>query len=282
MTTETHREQLSALLDGELEPDRARFLLRRLSHDHALSDALGRWQLAGDALRGESNAPAPAGFAEAIAARIAAEAGGDASSVTPRVSESASGPLAAAPRPARWRWFGGGALAASLAFAAMLVLRQPVVEAEMPAVPVAGTVVPVETPAAAPVRAETPVTSPVAAEAVAIAATDAPVDASRRASAPAIEREAAPAAAQRAVRTRPAMASASAEDVVRVASEAAIEPAPTPARDPFSQPAAKSGWPRAVLPATGATTFNARLDGGASTFYPFEPRPVPATDGPAD
>ena len=67
---DTHREQLSALIDGALDADRSRFLLRRLQHDGALADDLSRWQLAGDALRGQATAPAPDGFAEAIAMRL--------------------------------------------------------------------------------------------------------------------------------------------------------------------------------------------------------------------
>ena len=47
------RQQLSALVDGELAPDQARFLLRRLQHDAELSERFERWQLCGDVLRGQ-------------------------------------------------------------------------------------------------------------------------------------------------------------------------------------------------------------------------------------
>ena len=47
-----NRRQLSAMLDGELSPDQARFMLRRLQHDTALAACWERWQGCGDVLRG--------------------------------------------------------------------------------------------------------------------------------------------------------------------------------------------------------------------------------------
>ena len=38
-----HRQQLSALMDGELLADEARFLLRRLQHDRDLAGCWERW-----------------------------------------------------------------------------------------------------------------------------------------------------------------------------------------------------------------------------------------------
>ncbi|HEL5041801.1 TPA: sigma-E factor negative regulatory protein, partial [Stenotrophomonas maltophilia] len=68
-----HREQLSALVDGELGADEARFLLRRMEHDPELAGCQERWQLLGDVMRGQASALAPAGFSAAVAAAIAAE-----------------------------------------------------------------------------------------------------------------------------------------------------------------------------------------------------------------
>ncbi|HWU69970.1 MAG TPA: RseA family anti-sigma factor, partial [Pseudoxanthomonas sp.] len=45
-----YRLQLSALIDGDLSPDEARFLLRRLQHDGELNACWERWQLCGDVL----------------------------------------------------------------------------------------------------------------------------------------------------------------------------------------------------------------------------------------
>lgn len=105
-----NRQQLSALMDGELSPDEARFLLRRLQHDESLAQSLSRWQLCGDILRGQGQAPAPAGFAGGVAAAIANER--DAAAARP----------AAGWRPARWGT--GLALAASVAVVALFVARQ--------------------------------------------------------------------------------------------------------------------------------------------------------------
>ena len=49
-----HREQLSALVDGELGADEARFLLRRMEHDPELAGCQERWQLLGDVMRGQA------------------------------------------------------------------------------------------------------------------------------------------------------------------------------------------------------------------------------------
>ena len=67
------QEQLSALVDGELGADEARFLLRRMEHDPELAGCQERWQLLGDVMRGQASALAPAGFSAAVAAAIAAE-----------------------------------------------------------------------------------------------------------------------------------------------------------------------------------------------------------------
>ena len=72
------RETLSALFDGELRGDAARFALKRLDHDSAWGQAVGRWQLAGDVLRGRAEAMAPAGFAQRVGDALAAEARMDA------------------------------------------------------------------------------------------------------------------------------------------------------------------------------------------------------------
>ncbi|WP_206410081.1 sigma-E factor negative regulatory protein, partial [Lysobacter enzymogenes] len=65
------RENLSALFDGELDGDAARFAFKRLGHDAQWREACGRWQLCGDVLRRRAHGaaePTPgfaaAGFAE--------------------------------------------------------------------------------------------------------------------------------------------------------------------------------------------------------------------------
>lgn len=291
---DTHREQLSALIDGALDADQSRFLLRRLQHDGELADNLSRWQMAGDVLRGEAEAPASPGFAEAIAARIADEPAplieGDGIALPARsmsVSETAA--RATAVRGARWRWFGGGAMAASLAIASVLALRpdtssiaptdfaiteaassntppievvdaasNDLITASAPITAAVESVANREQAAPVPTSATTPRSNDVARE---------PIRVARATSAPA-----------RTVST----ASRDVESVVpRVVlpNEAASRTAQAetaPASDPFQAPAAKP-WPRAVIPGAGNGTFNASLNSDAS-YYPFAPR----TTEPAD
>src|SRR3546814_18043427 len=46
-----HRQQLSAMLDGELLPDQAKFMLRRLEHDGELAACWERWQVCGEVMQ---------------------------------------------------------------------------------------------------------------------------------------------------------------------------------------------------------------------------------------
>ena len=125
-----NRLQLSALMDGELPLDEARFLLRRLQHDSELGDCWERWQFCGDLMRGRADIPLPAGFADRIAAAIATEPG-------------AAGSHAGRPR---WvGWGSGAALAASIAVVALFVARQSPV-ATVPAIPATPVQVATETP----------------------------------------------------------------------------------------------------------------------------------------
>lgn len=105
-----YRQQLSALVDGELSADASRFLLRRLAHDEELAGCHERWQLCGDVLRGAASAPAPLDFAARVRSAIAEEP-------APRAQPAArSG--------ARWRWRGGAAIAASVAAIALFMARE--------------------------------------------------------------------------------------------------------------------------------------------------------------
>jgi len=67
------RQQLSALIDGELAADQARFLVRRIGHDQTLSACQERWQLIGDVLRGQADRLAPADFRAQIQQALAIE-----------------------------------------------------------------------------------------------------------------------------------------------------------------------------------------------------------------
>lgn len=277
---DTHREDLSALIDGALDADRARFLLRRLQHDGGLAGDLSRWQLAGDVLRGQPEAPAPAGFAEAVAARIAGEPAPVMDAQLPPASQvvaaASSPPVSRTPSTgaARWRWFGGGAIAASLAFASLLVLRPglpaggDVEVASASRVPQPAVVAPVDTsPAIARIDA-----APEAASPLQIAPAPKPASPSPRvrddASPVRIARASTPVSRPERAAIRPAPA----EETPRVALDdsAVAAHAAQPAADPFQPPAARA-WPKAAVPGTGAGTFNASLQSD-SPYYPFVPR----------
>ncbi len=95
-----HREQLSALVDGELGADEARFLLRRMEHDPELAGCQERWQLLGDVMRGHASALAPAGFGRGRRHRGRTGAAGRVAS--PGTPQWLAGLAAAPPWPHRW------------------------------------------------------------------------------------------------------------------------------------------------------------------------------------
>ena len=256
-------QQLSALMDGDLPPEQARFLLRRLQHDSGLTGCWERWQLCGDVLRGQAQAPAPAGFAERIAVAIAAEPKQAAASAT---TGRAFGSLG--------KW-GGGALAASVALVAFFMVRQQTPEqAPAPAAPTIASQLPENgTPSTTPDAAAQTAASAVAAS-VAVASAPRRQNETPRRSATRTQQAARRAAAVRAPER--AVATAAAPPINPIA----VAPAASNERDPFSgvqidAPVARP-WPRAVLPqySSGSGGLNADYtsDRAAQTFYPFEPR----------
>lgn len=268
-------QQLSALVDGDLAPDQARFLLRRMEHDTELSGCLERWQLCGDVLRGQARAPAPADFAGRIAAAIAAE------SVQPtaKASSRTRGSLA--------KW-GGGALAASVAAIALFMVRQQVPDkAPAAAAPTMASQTPADQNETAPADPVLQAAAPVTAASVAVASIPRRQNDARR-SATRNQQVARRAAVARSVPDR-AVASAAARPIPSTISSSPVmasAPVVGVAHDPFANvqinPAAARPWPRAVLPQySGSGAFNAgySTDRAAQTFYPFEPRlPVTAPE----
>jgi len=269
------RETLSALFDGELRGDSARFALKRLDHDADWRDACGRWQLAGDVLRGQAMAPAPVEFA----GRVAAALGNEPVAV---VAEA---------RPMRGRWIGGAALAASVAVAALFVTRPFAPTAPTPAGPIAAAGAPAAPAAAASnpadagpaLRVATTLPAPdetgrngsaeplapaggIALAGAAVAVADAPRRSSRRS------------AGERGT-DRPVLpATAEARDTAVAAAEPLPQGDAAGTVHPFLPPdeIVARPWPRAVLPAYRASgAFTASYDGAsgpeAPSFYPFEP-----------
>ncbi|HVI26444.1 MAG TPA: sigma-E factor negative regulatory protein [Xanthomonadaceae bacterium] len=250
------RRQLSALVDGELAPDEARFLLRRLEHDAELAGCWERWQLAGELLRGRGGAVLPTDFAARIAVAVAGEAA----------------PVAPAARQRRWLHWGGGAIAASVALVALLMARPagepgstpssaptPALASNAPASPAPAQPAPTQ-PAPLP---PAPDTAGQLATAVAAAEVPRRVAAARRGNAQAQRA----AARLRERREAPVAVAAAAVEPARVADP----------HNPFSPdhvlPPSRP-WPRALVPGMGAEGgFTVEYGGQAPApgFYPFAP-----------
>lgn len=251
-----HRQQLSAMLDGELSPDQARFMLRRLQHDSTLGDCWERWQVCGDVLRGQRNALLPPDFAQGVARAIADQ------QVAGQVASPVSGRAPGAPR--LWRWGGGAALAASVAMVALFVGRQPEL-ASGPALPDVATVSPADaaTPAdttATPAPGGVPAEAAVMLAGSALAVAELPRRTDERRSRGQHQR-AAVSRVQRQVIEAPVAMTVAAPLAASVApagpsalAELALPTAPRFAgTDPFAAlpDAASRPWPRAVLPGAG-------------------------------
>lgn len=110
-----YRENISALMDGELGKDELRFLLRRLETEPDLAARWSRYHLVRQSLRRQEVLPLRADFSEVIFARLQAEA---------------------APTRQRLpllRWASGGAIAAAVAVAALMVTQPGGVDNSHPA-----------------------------------------------------------------------------------------------------------------------------------------------------
>jgi sigma-E factor negative regulatory protein RseA len=110
------KQQLSALLDGELDAQRARFLLRRIGNDEQLQASWSRWHLTRACLRRETAGTLRPDFAQVIAQQLENERA---------PARTGGGQIL--------RWVGGLAVAASVAVAALLAV--PVRQATEDALP---------------------------------------------------------------------------------------------------------------------------------------------------
>lgn len=270
-----HREQLSALVDGELGADEARFLLRRMEHDPELSGCQERWQLMGDVMRGQASLLAPAGFSAAVAAAVAAEPS-PATPAEPRRAVRRSG----------WRaWGGGVALAASVAAVALFMGGEKLNEANP------GETLPLQVVASQAELAPAPEPAGVteaSADGAAMAVAAAPavaMAASRRQD------------ARRASATRSQQAARMAQrDEAPQRAVAAAQPLLTPsvpagnARHlPFGDVGSLQArpWPKSSLAPAAGSALNASFpaSSGGAAFYPFEPRlqeELPVSPRPRD
>jgi len=144
--SEQIREQLSALMDGELAADQARFLLRRIEGDAELARCWSRYQLAGAVLRRESIYAGPSeNLPRAVMLQVAPKSG-----------------VAARTAMRALRWAGGGAIAAAVAVVALMATRpqemtRPAVTTTVAAQP-GPTIAPA--PALAPIDLRAPISVP--------------------------------------------------------------------------------------------------------------------------
>lgn len=118
MSAEERDSQLSALFDGELDPEQAQLVTRRLLKDPALQATWERYALVGAVLRGEPVLARRGGAAD-VAARVRAQVAAETPVLAPQ-SRVAGLPS----RRSMWpRLAGGVALAASVAIAVVGGLR---------------------------------------------------------------------------------------------------------------------------------------------------------------
>lgn len=104
--TDNQRENLSAGLDGELSKEELRFLLRRLGHDSTLQQAWSRYHVARDGLRRQLPPLASPDFASKVMQAIERES------------------VVVHGKRRHWlHWSAGGAIAASVAVAALIVAQ---------------------------------------------------------------------------------------------------------------------------------------------------------------
>jgi sigma-E factor negative regulatory protein RseA len=111
--TDQIREQMSALLDGELPQGEVSLLVRRMARDAELKRAFGNYVVAGEALRSPGDTLASRGFAARVSAAIDADAPGVSQPAAEFVRE-----------PPRWRRpLAAAAVAAGAAVAAVLLVQ---------------------------------------------------------------------------------------------------------------------------------------------------------------
>ncbi len=274
-----YRQQLSALVDGELSADESRFLLRRLAHDEELAGCHERWQLCGDVLRGAASAPAPLDFAARVRGAIAEEP-------APQAQPAA--------RPgARWRWGGGAAIAASVAAIVMFLARERLPDtaapgAETPIYATAAQLPPASQTPQVPAGPKAPAApapgTPDEVAALAAAVPAAALASTRRGAATRNQQVARSAAARQQQAPTRMVAAA-----VPAPTETSSAVAATPS-NPFTHPDTTlqaRPWPRAALSGAGESPLNAsfRQSRPGTAFYPFEPAPQavasPAPNRPA-
>ncbi|HTQ35968.1 MAG TPA: sigma-E factor negative regulatory protein, partial [Steroidobacteraceae bacterium] len=121
MSEQEQISQLSALFDGELQPQQAEMVIRRAVRDATMRGRWQRYALIGACLRGEPLAGAnrPEGVAESVRVRLAAEA----DIIVAAKAATAGAARARGTAGLYGRGAMGGAIAAAVALVAVLVAR---------------------------------------------------------------------------------------------------------------------------------------------------------------
>jgi sigma-E factor negative regulatory protein RseA len=134
-------EQLSAFMDGELGRDEARFLLKRVEGDGRLVQRWTRYHVVRQALRRQEIVVLRSDFSSALMARLDAE------------------DMPQAGRSVWLRWGSGGAIAAAVAVAALMVTK-PVSEPDLAPVATANSARPLQAVPTTPAPAQIASTNP--------------------------------------------------------------------------------------------------------------------------
>ncbi|MCC8362033.1 sigma-E factor negative regulatory protein [Lysobacter sp. A6] len=268
------REALSALFDGELVGDAARFALKRLDHDQAWRDSCERWQRIGDALRGQG---ASASFPQRVHDAVRADA---------MRSDVANHAAPAVQQRRQFRW-GSVGLAASAALVAFFLARMPMSGGEATSDVQVATAPATQQPAQAPAQAPSAPDPDLQQATAAVAAVAAARPMTERIAQRSRNVERGRAATDRIVGTAVAANDApitgEVAQPVRMVANGAPEattsvaldtPAQTAAGGAFTPATVTRQWPRAVLPQLGGSgAVAADYTSAGPTFYPFTPPP---------
>lgn len=129
LASEPLRESLSALIDGELSASEAAFLIKRMTHDTELNSQWQRFQGIGEVLRGQAQVLESDSFSARVLSKIAA----DSASTTRQSPLEQSMPLSNRFNRYTLSRFGTGiAIAAAVAWAALLLPQRYQAELEPP------------------------------------------------------------------------------------------------------------------------------------------------------
>ncbi|KGQ18939.1 Sigma factor RpoE negative regulatory protein RseA [Lysobacter dokdonensis DS-58] len=259
---ESDREALSALFDGELVGDVARFALKRLDHDQAWRDTCGRWQHIGDALRAKADA-LPSSFPERVRDALRDEVA------------VAAVPAQRAAGGGRIRW-GSVGMAASAAVVAFFLARMPLgSDAGRDAAPAqvaaqAAQHAPVQSPAA-PDQALQQASAAAAMVAGARPLSERVTQRSRNV---ARGRAATDRVVSTAVAAKSSPVTGEAPQPMPINANLVADAPVAPAASALQADTARP-WPRAVLPQlNGGGTLSADYATTGPSFYPFKPGPT--------